>query len=81
MLFSVQLCKGSIVSLQNPPWQTISLTSTGEKEYGGLVFDVVKYLGKKLNFTYTVHSPANNRTVKFTYNETQADVVSDIAIS
>lgn len=59
---------------QNPPWQTISLNNAGEKEYGGLVFDVIKYLGKKLNFTYTVLTPASNRAVKFIRNET-ADVV------
>ncbi|XP_011686860.1 PREDICTED: glutamate receptor ionotropic, delta-2-like [Wasmannia auropunctata] len=64
-----------VATYHNPPWQTISLTNSGEKEYGGLIFDVIKYLGKKLNFTYTVLSPANNRTVKFTRNETAADVV------
>lgn len=65
----------SVLSFQNPPWQTVSLTNAGEKEYGGLIFDVIKYLGKKLNFTYTVLSPASNRTVKFTRNETTIDVV------
>lgn len=65
----------SIPSFQNPPWQTISLTHSGEKEYGGLVFDIVKYLGRKLNFTYNVFSPPSNHTVKFTRNETAADVV------
>jgi len=64
-----------IVHFQNPPWQTISLSRTGKKEYGGLIFDVVKYLGKKLNFTYNILSPASNRTIKFTQNETEIDVV------
>jgi len=64
-----------IVYFQNPPWQTVTLSNTGEKEYGGLIFDVVKYLGKKLNFTYNIFSPANNRTIKFTQNETEIDVV------
>ncbi|XP_025158343.1 ionotropic receptor 93a-like [Harpegnathos saltator] len=64
-----------VATYHNPPWQSISLTNSGEKEYGGLIFDVIKYLGKKLNFTYTVLSPTSNRTVKFTQNETQADVV------
>ncbi|EZA54910.1 ObirIr93a [Ooceraea biroi] len=64
-----------IATYHNPPWQTISLSNTGEKEYGGLVFDVVKYLGKKLNFTYSILSPMSNRTVKFTHNETQVDVI------
>ncbi|XP_011865667.1 PREDICTED: glutamate receptor ionotropic, delta-2-like isoform X2 [Vollenhovia emeryi] len=64
-----------VATYHNPPWQTIQLSKTGEKEYDGLVFDVVKYLGRKLNFTYTVISPASNRTVKFTRNETIADVV------
>ncbi|EFN86026.1 Glutamate receptor delta-2 subunit [Harpegnathos saltator] len=63
-----------VATYHNPPWQSISLTNSGEKEYGGLIFDVIKYLGKKLNFTYTVLSPTSNRTVKFTQNETQADV-------
>ncbi|XP_039311074.1 ionotropic receptor 93a-like [Solenopsis invicta] len=63
-----------IATYNNPPWQTISLNNAGEKEYGGLVFDVIKYLGKKLNFTYTVLTPASNRAVKFIRNET-ADVV------
>nr|XP_012227959.1 PREDICTED: uncharacterized protein LOC105675403 isoform X2 [Linepithema humile] len=64
-----------IATYHNPPWQTISLTNTGEKEYGGLVFDVIRYLGKKLNFTYTVHSPRSNRTVKFIRNESDIEVV------
>ncbi|KAL6263497.1 hypothetical protein P5V15_006288 [Pogonomyrmex californicus] len=59
-----------IATYHNPPWQTISLSDSGEKEYGGLVFDVVKYLGRKLNFTYSVISPASNRIVKFTRNAT-----------
>lgn len=65
----------SILFFQNPPWQTISLTNSGEKEYGGLIFDVMKYLGRKLNFTFTVLSPTTNRTIKFTRNETAANVV------
>lgn len=64
-----------IATYHNPPWQIISLTNSGEKEYGGLLFDVVKYLGKKMNFTYSVLSPVSNRTIKFTQNETQADMV------
>jgi len=64
-----------IVYFQNPPWQIISLSNTGEKEYGGLIFDVVKYLGKKLNFTYNILTLATNRTIKFTQNETEIDVV------
>ncbi|XP_029164005.1 ionotropic receptor 93a-like [Nylanderia fulva] len=64
-----------IATYHNPPWQTISLTNSGKKKYGGLVFDVVKYLGKKLNFTYSVLSPASNQTIKFTRNKTKADVV------
>ncbi|KMQ91986.1 glutamate receptor delta-2 subunit, partial [Lasius niger] len=60
--------------LQNPPWQIISLTDSGKKEYGGLVFDVVKYLAKKMNFTYSVLSPASNRTIKFTRNESETEV-------
>ncbi|XP_018392556.1 PREDICTED: uncharacterized protein LOC108771698 [Cyphomyrmex costatus] len=63
-----------IATYHNPPWQTISLSNSGEKEYGGLLFDVVKYLGKKLNFTYTVLSPMANQTVQFTHNETVANV-------
>ncbi|KYN41871.1 Glutamate receptor delta-2 subunit [Trachymyrmex septentrionalis] len=63
-----------IATYHNPPWQTVSLTNSGKKEYGGLLFDVVKYLGKKLNFTYNVLSPAINRT-KFTRNATAANVV------
>ncbi|XP_012536819.1 ionotropic receptor 93a isoform X2 [Monomorium pharaonis] len=64
-----------VATYHNPPWQTISLTKSGEKEYGGLVFDVIKYLGQKLNFTYTVLSPTSNRTIKFTRNDTAVDVV------
>ncbi|KAL0103140.1 hypothetical protein PUN28_017458 [Cardiocondyla obscurior] len=65
-----------IATYHNPPWQIISLSSSGVKEYGGLVFDVIKYLARKMNFTYTVLSPANNRTVvKFIRNETATDVV------
>ncbi|KYN11033.1 Glutamate receptor delta-2 subunit [Trachymyrmex cornetzi] len=63
-----------IATYHNPPWQTISLTNSGEKEFGGLLFDVVKYLGKKLNFTYNVLSPAIDQT-KFTRNTTVANVV------
>ncbi|XP_018374481.1 PREDICTED: uncharacterized protein LOC108768527 [Trachymyrmex cornetzi] len=62
-----------IATYHNPPWQTISLTNSGEKEFGGLLFDVVKYLGKKLNFTYNVLSPAIDQT-KFTRNTTVANV-------
>lgn len=61
--------------LQNPPWQTVSLKNNGEKEYGGLIFDVVRYLGKKLNFTYTILNPMSNGTIKSTQNETDVDVV------
>ncbi|XP_029675153.1 ionotropic receptor 93a-like [Formica exsecta] len=63
-----------IATYHNPPWQTISLTNSGEKEYGGLVFDVVKYLGKKMNFTYSVLSSQSNRTIKFTQNKTKTDM-------
>ncbi|XP_014486779.1 PREDICTED: glutamate receptor ionotropic, delta-2-like [Dinoponera quadriceps] len=63
-----------VASYHNPPWQTISLNNAGEKEYGGLVFDVIKYLATKLNFTYTVLSPMSNRTLKFTQNETKSEV-------
>ncbi|XP_077271963.1 LOW QUALITY PROTEIN: ionotropic receptor 93a [Temnothorax americanus] len=63
-----------VATYHNPPWQVISLSNSGEKEYGGLVFDVMKYLGRKLNFTFTVLSPASNRTIKSTRNET-TDVV------
>lgn len=54
------------------------LSSSGKKEYGGLVFDAINYLARKLNFTYTVLSPASNRTLKFKQNETQDDVVRRI---
>ncbi|XP_020296775.1 ionotropic receptor 93a-like [Pseudomyrmex gracilis] len=63
-----------IATYHNPPWQTVTLSVSGEKQYGGLVFDVVKYLARRLNFTYTVLSPASNRTIKYTHNETEADV-------
>ncbi|CAL7938576.1 unnamed protein product [Xylocopa violacea] len=43
-----------ITTYHNPPWQMISVSETGEKSYDGLVFDVIKHLAKKLNFTYTV---------------------------
>ncbi|XP_066582000.1 ionotropic receptor 93a [Prorops nasuta] len=43
-----------IVSYHNPPWQIITMDKNGEANFGGLVFDVMKYLGKKLNFSYTV---------------------------
>ncbi|XP_050459393.1 ionotropic receptor 93a-like [Cataglyphis hispanica] len=64
-----------IATYHNPPWQTISLSNSGEKEYGGLIFDVIKYLGKKMNFTYSVLSPESNRTIKFTQNKTKTDMV------
>ncbi|XP_076295813.1 ionotropic receptor 93a [Lasioglossum baleicum] len=51
-----------IATYSNPPWQVITISSTGEKTYEGLVFDVVKHLGKKLNFTYTVIAPELNKT-------------------
>nr|XP_033341070.1 ionotropic receptor 93a-like [Megalopta genalis] len=51
-----------IVTYPNPPWQVISVSGTGEKTYEGLVFDVVKHLGKKLNFTYTVIAPELNKS-------------------
>lgn len=74
--FFVDCCMKACVLFQNPPWQTISLSNSGEKEYGGLVFDVIKYLGKKMNFTYSVLSPESNRTIKFTQNKTKTDMVS-----
>ncbi|XP_047343839.1 ionotropic receptor 93a-like isoform X2 [Vespa velutina] len=51
-----------IVTFHNPPWQMVNVMKNGEVSYGGLVFDVLKYLGKKLNFTYVVFVPkiANN---------------------
>ncbi|XP_032665741.1 LOW QUALITY PROTEIN: ionotropic receptor 93a-like [Odontomachus brunneus] len=64
-----------IATYHNPPWSTIQLARSGVKEYGGLVFDVVKYLAQKLNFTYTVISPANSRVIKFKQNETKTEVV------
>ncbi|CAK9824580.1 Ionotropic receptor 93a [Anthophora retusa] len=51
-----------ITTYHNPPWQIITVSETGEKSYEGLVFDVVKYLGKKLNFTYMVIAPEVSRT-------------------
>ncbi|XP_076651173.1 ionotropic receptor 93a [Halictus rubicundus] len=51
-----------IATYPNPPWQVITISSTGEKTYEGLVFDVVKHLGKKLNFTYTVIAPELNKS-------------------
>nr|XP_031847480.1 ionotropic receptor 93a-like [Nomia melanderi] len=51
-----------IATYPNPPWQVITVTSTGEKSYEGLVFDVVKHLSKRLNFSYTVVAPELNKT-------------------
>ncbi|KAK2575942.1 hypothetical protein KPH14_007304 [Odynerus spinipes] len=48
-----------IVTFHNPPWQTVTTLENGEIIYGGLVFDVLKYLSKKLNFTYAVITPIN----------------------
>ncbi|XP_072742853.1 ionotropic receptor 93a isoform X1 [Anoplolepis gracilipes] len=64
-----------IATYHNPPWQIISLTNSGKKEYGGLIFDIVKYLARKLNFTYSVFSPASNRTIMFTQNTTNVNMV------
>ncbi|XP_076242368.1 ionotropic receptor 93a [Calliopsis andreniformis] len=52
-----------ITTYHNPPWQIISVSKTGVKTYEGLMFDVVKYLGKKLNFTYTVITPEMNKAI------------------
>ncbi|XP_015433115.1 PREDICTED: uncharacterized protein LOC107189154 [Dufourea novaeangliae] len=59
--------RGSILPIatyHNPPWQIISVGKTGEKTYEGLVFDVVNYLSKKLNFTYKVFAPEVYKTPK-----------------
>lgn len=46
----------SNLKFQNPPWQILTLNETGHViKYKGLVFDIIKELSKRLNFTYTVH--------------------------
>ncbi|KAG7190375.1 hypothetical protein KM043_006484 [Ampulex compressa] len=47
-----------IATYHNPPWQIIKRINSREISYDGLIFDVVKHLGKKLNFTYTVITPS-----------------------
>ncbi|KOC62658.1 Glutamate receptor delta-2 subunit [Habropoda laboriosa] len=53
-----------IATYHNPPWQISTVSEIGEKSYEGLVFDVVRYLSKKLNFTYTVIAPEVSRTAR-----------------
>ncbi|XP_015173343.1 PREDICTED: uncharacterized protein LOC107064804 [Polistes dominula] len=53
-----------IVTFHNPPWQVVNAVKTDEMIYGGLVFDVLQYLSKKLNFTYTVTVPKMSNNTK-----------------
>lgn len=66
-------------SFQNPPWQVITVTSTGEKTYDGLVFDVVKHLSKRLNFSYTVVAPELNRSSSG-WSASRFDKLGDVRI-
>ncbi|KAK1122819.1 hypothetical protein K0M31_009261 [Melipona bicolor] len=52
-----------IASYHNPPWQIISVSKTGQKMYGGLVFDAINYLSLKLNFSYAVITPEVTRSL------------------
>ncbi|XP_053999997.1 ionotropic receptor 93a [Hylaeus anthracinus] len=53
-----------ITTYHNPPWQIISVSSTGKATYDGLIFDVVNYLSKKLNFTFNVIVPEMDKIAK-----------------
>ncbi|XP_020712212.2 ionotropic receptor 93a [Athalia rosae] len=44
-----------VVSYHNPPWQIIDKNRSGLAMFDGLIFDVLKQLGLRLNFTYSVH--------------------------
>ncbi|XP_023248636.1 ionotropic receptor 93a [Copidosoma floridanum] len=47
-----------VVSFHNPPWQIIKHSNNSGPVYGGLVFDILRQLSAKLNFTYTVRLPS-----------------------
>nr|ARN17849.1 ionotropic receptor 3 [Cephus cinctus] len=53
-----------MVSYHNPPWQIVSHTESGEVQYTGLIFNIIKHLSVKLNFTYTVVTTTNARDTK-----------------
>ncbi|KAF7414094.1 hypothetical protein HZH68_002583 [Vespula germanica] len=61
-----------IVTFHNPPWQIVNVMKNGEVSYGGLVFDVLKYLSKKLNFTYAVFVPKIMNNTKALRGSTRA---------
>lgn len=42
------------IYFQNPPWQIINPNKTGPAKFDGLVFDILKQLSLRLNFTYNV---------------------------
>lgn len=43
-----------VICFQNPPWQIIDRNKTGLAMFDGLIFDVLKELSMRLNFTYSV---------------------------
>ncbi|XP_046624536.1 uncharacterized protein LOC124307152 [Neodiprion virginianus] len=43
-----------VITFHNPPWQIINRSKTGQAVFDGLIFDVLKQLSHRLNFTYNV---------------------------
>ncbi|XP_046750223.1 uncharacterized protein LOC124413578 [Diprion similis] len=43
-----------VITFHNPPWQIINQSETGHVVFDGLIFDVLKQLSHRLNFTYNV---------------------------
>nr|QHN69192.1 ionotropic receptor 11 [Sirex nitobei] len=53
-----------LATYHNPPWQILTVTKTGHMKYDGLIFDIIKQLGEKLNFTYTFMISMNEKESK-----------------
>lgn len=56
----------------------VNVMKNGEVNYGGLVFDVLKYLSKKLNFTYAVFVPKITNNTKAVRGSTRALKVGEV---
>ena len=48
------------MSVQYPPWTTFVRDENGKfLKYSGVIFEVLSQISQKLNFTYSVHEPAD----------------------
>ncbi|XP_012281340.1 ionotropic receptor 93a [Orussus abietinus] len=66
-----------MVTYHNPPWQMVTFNESGQPVYDGLIFDIIKELSLRLNFTYAVVIPSDRRERKLANRMHQVNVIKE----